>query len=148
MSQTYYKIWIHLVWSTKDRQPLLKKAFRQRVFQHIQEKAEAESVWMDTINGVEDHVHSLISLNPKYAISDVVNKLKGESSHWINSEDFLRVKFAWQRGFSAFSVSESGVDRVRKYIQNQETHHRKQAFREEVEKLYKLHRIQWEEGRT
>lgn len=149
MSHTYYKIWIHLIWGTKDKQPLLKDEFRHLVFQHIREKvADIEGVQLDMINGVVNHAHSLISLNPKYAISKIVNLLKGESSHWINSNDFLKVKFAWQRGFSAFSVSESAVTTIRAYIANQEEHHRKISFREEVERLYKLHKIQWDKGRT
>ena len=149
MSHTYYKIWIHLIWGTKDKQPLLKDEFRPLVFQHIREKAaDIEGVRLDMINGVENHAHSLISLNPQYAISKIVNLLKGESSHWINSNDFLKVKFAWQRGFSAFSVSESAVAKIRNYIKNQEKHHRKLSFQEEVERLYKLHKIQWDKGRT
>ncbi len=148
MPQTYFKIWIHLIWCTKNRQPLLKKPFRPKVLNHIKKEATSVGIRSDAINGIEDHVHCLISLNPKYAISDVVNKLKGESSHWINFNDFLAVKFAWQRGYSAFSVSESNVDRVRKYILSQEEHHKKHSFQEEVEELYKLHSINWQKRRT
>lgn len=144
MSQAYYKIWIHLIWSTKDRQPLLKTNFRPLVFDHIRQKAKEEDIWLDTINGIENHVHNLISLHPRFSVSRVANLLKGESSHWINSEDFLTVKFAWQRGYSAFSVSESNVGKVRQYIKNQEEHHRKLSFKKEVEKLYRLHKIQVE----
>jgi REP element-mobilizing transposase RayT len=143
MAHTYYKIWVHIIWSTKNRQPLLNKELRPQLFEHIREKAKEEGYHLDFINGVEDHVHSLFSLNPKFAISEVANKIKGESSHWINSGEFLKTKFAWQQGYAAFSVSESAVVKVREYIKNQEEHHRKMAFREEVEGLLRLHRIEF-----
>ena len=143
MAHAYYKIWVHIIWSTKDRQPLLNSALRPQLFQHIREKASEEGYHLDMVNGVEDYLHSLFSLNPKFAISEVVNKIKGESSHWINSDGFLKTKFAWQQGYAAFSVSESAIARVREYIKNQEEHHRKKTFREEVERLLELHRIEF-----
>lgn len=143
MSHTYYKIWIHIVWSTKHRQPLLHRALRPQLFQHIREKANEEGYHLDIVNGVEDHLHSLFSLNPKFSISEVVNKIKGESSHWLNSGGFLQRKFAWQEGYAAFSVSESAVSKVREYIKNQEAHHRRKTFQEEVERLLELHRIEF-----
>jgi REP element-mobilizing transposase RayT len=142
MAQTYYKVWIHLVWGTKSRQKLLRQEFRKTIFQHIKEKAEKEDYKIDMINGVEDHIHCLLSLNPKFSISEVVNKLKGESSHWINSEDFLKIKFAWQKGFGAFSVSESNIEKVRAYIINQEEHHKEVSFAEEWERLLELHNVE------
>lgn len=143
MAHTYYKIWVHIIWSTKDRRPLLNSELRPQLFQHVHEKAIAEGYYLDIVNGVDDHLHSLFSLNPKFAISEVVNKIKGESSHWINSNGFLKTKFAWQEGYAAFSVSESAVARVREYIKNQEEHHRKKTFREEVEGLLRLHKIEF-----
>lgn len=144
MSQTYYKIWIHLIWSTKGRRPLMQKEAREKILAHIREKARKEGYHIDTINGVADHLHCLISLSPRFAISEVMNKLKGESSHWINSEKVTRVRFTWQGGFAAFSVSASQVHRVRKYILNQENHHRKTSFAEEVDKFVKLYNAEGE----
>lgn len=135
MGNTYYKIWIHLVWATKYRFPFLSANIREKIFQHIREEAIKKDYHLDFINGIEDHLHCLISLNPKYSISQVVNDLKGESSHWINSENLLKDKFAWQRGFGAFSVSESGVAAVRKYILRQPEHHKHITFKEELELL-------------
>lgn len=142
MAQTFYKIWIHLVWTTKNRTPLMRKPIRPMIFQHIIEKAQTEGFHLDMINGIENHVHCLLSLNPKYAISQVVNLLKGESSHWINLNKIIRTRFSWQDGFSAFSVSESQVQRLRNYILNQEKHHRRMSYEEEIQKLYKLHKIE------
>ena len=131
MRHTFFKIWIHLVWSTKNREPLLIDKIRKNVFFHIKETAVEKDFHLDMINGTEDHLHCLLSLNPKLAISDVVNELKGESSHWLNKQNLMKVKFVWQRGFGAFSLSESNVKTVRKYILNQEEHHRKMSFKEE-----------------
>ena len=141
MQKTFFKIWIHLVWSTKSREPILIDKIRKDVFFHIKETAAENDYHLDMVNGTENHLHCLLSLNPRYAISDVVNELKGESSHWINEQNLLKVKFAWQRGFGAFSVSESNVKQVRKYILNQEEHHRKVTFKQEWESLMKRHGI-------
>ena len=135
MSQTFYKLWIHLVWGTKDSQPLLAKDIRPLVFEHIKDKARLEGYHIDAINGVADHVHCLMSLPPRFSISEVVNKLKGESSHWINAEKLTKTHFAWQGGFGAFSVSESDIGRVREYIAKQEQHHAKQSYAEEVQEF-------------
>lgn len=139
MSHTYYKIWIHVVWGTKNRQPLMAKQVRNEIFQHIEKKAKDEGYRLDAINGVADHIHCLISLQPKHSISEVVNKLKGESSHWINHERIIPGRFVWQGGFAAFSVGESQVDRVRAYIRNQEKHHQRMSFEFEVQQFLKLY---------
>ena len=139
MSQTYYKLWIHLIWSTKDRRPLIQKEIRWKIFDHINKKAKREGYYLDTINGVADHVHCLLSLQPRYSISEVVNKLKGESSHWINHERITPTRFVWQGGFAAFSVSESQVGKVRAYIRNQERHHQRMSFEFEVQEFLKLY---------
>ena len=141
MRHTFFKIWIHLVWSTKSREPILFDKIRKDVFFHIKEYATEKDFHLDMINGTEDHLHCLLSLNPKFAISDIVNELKGESSHWINEQNMMKVKFTWQRGFGAFSVSESNVKLVRKYILNQEKHHRKMSFKQEWESLLRKHNI-------
>ncbi|MGA9406595.1 MAG: IS200/IS605 family transposase [Bacteroidota bacterium] len=139
MSQTYYKLWIHLIWSTKDRQPIMQKEFRWKIFNHINQKAKEEGYHLDAINGAADHVHCLMSIRPKYSISEIVNKLKGESSHWINHEGIIPTRFVWQGGFAAFSVSESQLGKVRAYIHNQERHHQRMPFEVEVKKFLKLY---------
>lgn len=139
MSQTFYKLWVHLVWGTKDSRPLLTSNIRSILFEHIKGKARLEGYHLDAINGVADHIHCLMSLSPRLSISEVANKLKGESSHWINSERLTKTHFAWQGGFGAFSVSESQIDRVREYIINQEQHHSKQSYAEEVQEFLTMY---------
>lgn len=78
MGQTFFKIWIHIVWGTKDHIAVLNDDIRLKIFNHIKQKASDEKIYLDTINGTENHIHCLISINPKFSISDIVNKLKGE----------------------------------------------------------------------
>ena len=127
----YIKIWIHLVWTTKDRQPLLLKEIRQTVFEHIRNNAKSKDIYIDFINGHAEHVHCLISLKSNQNIDKILMLLKGESSFWINRNNLTQTKFEWQDEYFAVSVSESVVNKVRDYIKNQEVHHQKKSFMEE-----------------
>ncbi|CAN5884596.1 hypothetical protein BH11BAC4_BH11BAC4_00340 [soil metagenome] len=125
------KIWIHLVWATKNREPVLTKDSREKIFKHIRENGRQKNVYVDFVNGYTDHVHCLISLNAEQTIAKVVQLLKGESSFWANKNNLCKRKLVWQGEYFAVSVSESGVNRVREYIKNQEEHHRNKTFGEE-----------------
>jgi REP element-mobilizing transposase RayT len=127
----YIKIWVHLVWTTKNREPILTKEIRPNIFNHIRENAENKGIYIDFINGHLEHVHCLISLGPGQNIDNILMLLKGESSNWINKNEIFREKFKWQDEYFAVSVSESAVNRVRDYIKNQEEHHRKKSFQDE-----------------
>lgn len=129
------KIWIHLVWATKSRLPILTIDIRQAIFKHIKENGKQKNIHVDFVNGHIDHVHALISLNADQTIAKVAQLLKGESSFWINRNNLCRQKFAWQDEYFAVSVSESGIDRVREYIKNQEEHHRIKTFKEEYDEF-------------
>jgi REP element-mobilizing transposase RayT len=131
----YVKIWIHAIWATKYREPLLKPELRKTIFTHIRENARKKEIFLDFINGHEEHVHALISLNSTQSIDKVVMLLKGESSFWVNKSGLIAKKFAWQDEYCAVSVSESLVPRVRKYIAGQEEHHRRKTFQEEYDEL-------------
>ena len=126
----YIKIWVHLVWSTKNRQPLLASDIRKQVFDHIRKNAIDKDIYINFINGYNEHVHCLISLGSGQNIDNILMLLKGESSHWINKNKFFKKKFKWQDEYFAVSVSESAVNRVIDYIKNQEEHHRKRSFQE------------------
>ncbi len=139
--QTYHKIWMHFVWSTKKRERIITKDLKHRLIYHFKKYGEENDFYIDTTNGDMEHVHLLTGLKPTKAPSDIANLIKGESSHWINSNNFIRSKFAWQGGFSVFSISESQVDKVRRYIRNQEDRHRKKSYREELNNLLKHHGI-------
>lgn len=115
--------------------PVLHQKIRNLVFQHIQQNAETKGIWLDSVNGHIDHVHCLISLSKDQTISKIAQLLKGESSFWINKNNLTDSKFAWQDDYWAISVSESHVKQTRAYILNQEAHHRKTTFAEEVDKF-------------
>lgn len=127
----FVKVWIHFVWSTKNREPYLTDEIRQTVFQHIRENAQAKGIHLDFINGFKDHIHCLISLGTDQTIEKLMQLIKGESSFWINKNNLCRTKFEWQNEYFAVSVSESILESVREYIANQEEHHRTKTFDDE-----------------
>jgi REP element-mobilizing transposase RayT len=131
----YVKVWIHLVWTTKHRKPLLDDSIRARVLEHIRQNAKAKGIFIDHIDGYHEHVHVLISLGTDQKIAEVVKLLKGESSHWINQEQLVEGNFQWQHEYFAVGVSESIVDKVRAYIRKQEKHHSRHSFEDEFDSM-------------
>ena len=131
----FLKVWLHIVWSTKNRQPLLNKHIRPKVFSHLRENAIKKGIYVSFLNGHIDHVHCLISLGKDQTIAKIVQLLKGESSFWINQEKLINEYFEWQDEYFAVSVSESGVNRVREYIKNQEEHHKHKTFQQEYDEF-------------
>jgi REP element-mobilizing transposase RayT len=128
----FIKVYIHFVWSTKNRKPFLDSPeLRQRVWEHIKQNAKSKEIFIDTINGYQEHCHCLISLGIDQTMSKTMQLLKGESSFWINKHNLCKQKFEWQDDYFAVSVSESILDKVREYIKNQETHHKKKSFEQE-----------------
>ncbi len=140
MSHSLTKIWIHAVFGTKDREPLIHQSLENKLYQHIREHLERDfRCSVKSINGISDHIHVLFLLNPNFALKDILKNIKGESSHWINQENLTKEKFAWQTGYGAFSVSESIIDKVNLYILNQKVHHKEKSFAEEYEEFMKKH---------
>jgi len=131
----YVKMWAHLVWATKKREPVLGKNIRKNIFSHIRENALTKNIQIDFINGHVDHVHILLSLNADQTIANTIQLIKGESSYWINKNKLTPQKFEWQDDYFAVSVSESGIDKVRDYIKNQEEHHKKKTFQQEYDEF-------------
>jgi REP-associated tyrosine transposase len=133
MSQTYSNIWLHIIWSTKYRNPCLTKDIRILLFKHIREVSEDKGFYLSLMNGSADHIHCLVSIKPNVLISKVVNYIKGESSHWINKKGLSKESFRWQRGYSVFSVSKSQLRKIKDYIIDQELHHSKITYDKEIE---------------
>jgi len=143
MSHTWSRIWMHYTWSPKNRAPILSKKLLTVLKERLKSKyPKGGEIYVDTVNGIADHIHLLVGLKPTISASKAANQLKGESSHWINSNDIIPQKFAWQEGFGVASVSHSGVQRVRKYIFDQEEHHRKLTYEEEIRKFLKAFEIE------
>jgi len=144
MSHSLTCIWIHAVFGTKFRDSLILPEFESKLHAHMKMQLEEDlGCRVRVINGTSDHVHVLVLLNPNFAVKDILKNVKGESSHWVNQESFTRRKFAWQIGYAAYSVSESSLFAVEKYIQNQKEHHRKKAFPEECEEIAREHGLQF-----
>ena len=116
---------------------MLQDEIRLKIFHHIRENARQKGIYIDFINGYVDHVHCLISLGTDQTIEKIMQLIKGESSFWINKNHLCKTKFGWQDEYFAVSVSETNLDRVRKYIANQEEHHRSNSFEDEFEGFIK-----------
>jgi len=133
---SWVRVYMHMVFSTKNRQPFLNSSeLRRNVFEHIKNNAEEKGIWLDCINGYQEHAHCLISLGKEQTISKVAQLIKGESSYWINQHNLTSEKFVWQDDYWIVGVSESHLESVRKYIHNQEIHHSNQSFESEINKF-------------
>jgi REP element-mobilizing transposase RayT len=134
---SWVRVWMHVVFTTKNHEAFLNKEIRETVFAHIKQNAKEKEIWLDSINGYKDHVHCLISINRELSISKICQQIKGESSFWINKNKLTKSKFIWQDDYWAVSVGEDHIDTLRNYINNQEEHHRKKSFEEEVNDFFK-----------
>ena len=145
MSHSYNKIWLHVVFATKERIPLITFAIETKIYDHMCEQLIEIGCPVRIINGMPDHVHLLFLQNPKMAVADIVKQVKGNTSHWINEQDLIPERFAWQTGYAAYSVSESQLERVFQYINHQKEHHKRKTFAMEYDEFIALHRLQKEE---
>ena len=132
---SYTRIWIHAVWTTKNHSPYLTDEKRKLVLSHIKENAKQKGIYIDQINGWTDHLHALISLGANQSLSEVMQLIKGESSHWINKNRIIPNRFSWQDDYYGVSVGQAERSMLRHYISNQEIHHRKTSFQEELTKF-------------
>ena len=110
---SYIKIWIHAVWGTKGREPVLKPLILQQVCSHINSNAKEKGIYIDRINGYDEHIHVLMLLKSEYSISKQMQLLKGESAHWANEIHLLKNNLQWADKFFAASVSENKIESVR-----------------------------------
>ena len=133
---------MHLVFSTKSRFPSLISKWRDEFHAYLGGTVRGLGAVPEAVDGVEDHVHLLVSYKPTLTISDFVRELKEASSNWIGDRHVPR--FAWQDGYSVFSVSASQRDRVTDYIANQAVHHTRKTFRDELVELLAKHAIEYD----
>lgn len=133
----YLNIYLHIIWSTKNRTKIITKELKPLLLEHIKANAAAKGIFILAINCVQDHIHLLISLGADQTIGKVVQLIKGESSHWINRNNLIKGKFEWQDDYIAVSVSKSILEKIKSYISNQEEHHRIKSYSEEVEEFRK-----------
>lgn len=145
MADTYTKLHIQFVFAVKYRAGLIKQPWQSNLHQYITGIVQHNNHKMLQINSMSDHIHILIGMRPAQAISALVQKIKTESSKWINENKFCPTHFAWQEGFGAFSYSKSHVNNVIRYIQNQQAHHKNQTFLEEYRQILKLFEVEYQE---
>ena len=122
---------LHIVFSTKDRHPLIKPEFEQAIYKYISGIGQQLNIPILKIGGMSDHIHLLIILPPTIPLSVAMHRIKGSSSRWINQQFYSENEFKWQGGYSAFSVSRSNVEKVKEYISRQKIHHKNYSFEDE-----------------
>ncbi len=145
MANTYSQIYLQIVFAVKYRKALLDKAWRSQVFGvmgNLINEANSKTI---IVNGVEDHVHCFVGLKPAISVSELMKIVKAKSSKYINDHSLTRERFEWQTGFGVFSYSQIDIERVFKYIQNQEEHHRSKKFKEEYLELLKEYQVEYDE---
>jgi REP element-mobilizing transposase RayT len=135
----------HLVFSTKERRPLITPDLRVELYPYIGGIIRNKRGILLEIGGMPDHVHLVARLRPDIAIAEMLCFIKANSSKWANERPDLITEFAWQKGYGAFTVSQSQLPAVRHYVQTQEDHHRKQTFQQEFIALLKKHGIEYDE---
>ena len=141
MSQSLAKNTIHLIFSTQNRHPWLKPAIRTRLYAYLAgifQEWESPAI---VIGGHDDHIHALFSLNKNHPLKKIVEEVKKGSSKWIKTLGAELADFSWQNGYGAFSVSESNVPDVKKYIERQAEHHQRMTFQDEMRQFLARHGI-------
>ncbi|MDD5260291.1 MAG: IS200/IS605 family transposase [Methylacidiphilales bacterium] len=145
MSQSLARLHVHLIFSTKNREPVLHDTVRNSLHRYMATILQNFDCPPVLINSVEDHVHVLFELGRAVAVSDAVKEVKRASSKWIKTQGGEFAEFAWQAGYGAFGVSESNVVPVREYIARQREHHHKKTFQEEYRDFLKRYRVVFDE---
>jgi putative transposase len=141
VSHTFSKNHQHIVFSTARRRKTIAKEIQRKVWAYLAGICRNHGIFVRAIGGIEDHVHLLVELPPSMAVAKAVRLIKSNSSKWMNETGR---SFAWQKGYAAFSVSSSNIGAVMKYILNQEAHHQKMTFEEEIVALLKKHEVEFE----
>lgn len=141
MGDTYTQLYIQLVFAVKGRNNFIQAEWEDELHKYITAVIQNDKHKLIAINGMPDHIHIFVGLNPAISISDLVKDIKRASNNWINTKKFTTEKFAWQGGYGAFSYSKSQVDQVCKYISNQKIHHTKNSFKTEYIELLKIFEI-------
>ena len=125
--------------------PLITNELKPKLFAYIGGIVRGESGNLISIGGTEDHVHILIGFPSTISVAEMLRRIKGNSSHWVNEQNEIAVTFGWQRGYAAFSVSQSLMSKVTEYIKRQENHHKKVSFKDELERLLLKHGVEFDE---
>ena len=145
MPQSLVKNYVHIVFSTKNRQPFIDQSIKEELHAYLGGTCKELGCPVLAVGGVEDHVHILCMLSRNMALSELVGKVKANSSKWIKTKGEQYANFYWQNGYGAFSVNPTETEVVIKYIQNQEEHHKKRTFKEEYRLFLKKYKVKYDE---
>jgi len=145
MANTYTQLYVHLVFAVMGRASLISPKWKVDLYKYITGIVTNKQQKLMAINGMSDHIHILISTKPDCNLSDLVRDIKANSSKHINEQSWVNSRFEWQKGFGAFSVSSSQVDRTVKYIENQEKHHGRKTFKEEYIEFLNTYDVDFDE---
>ena len=145
MPGTYSNLLLHIVFSTKHRDPFIDEALEPRLYDYLGGVIRGQRGILYEIGGMPDHLHLLVRWRPDASISDLMRRLKGNSSKWIHETFPERRAFAWQEGYSVFSVSQRLVDKASQYIRNQKEHHKTVSFVDELLKLLRSNNVEFDE---
>ena len=145
MANTYTQIYIHVIFAVQGRQSLIPRERKEELYKYITGIVRNRGQKLIAVNGMTDHAHAFVGMKPTIALSDLVRDVKAGSSGFVNEKGWLRGKFRWQEGFGAFSHSHSEIDRIVRYIQRQEEHHRKKTFREEYLLMLKDFAVEYQD---
>ena len=145
MANTYTQLYIHTIFAVQNRQSLIHSNWEEQLYKYITGIVTNQGHKMLAINGMPDHLHVLIGMNPVQSLSDLMQDIKGDSSKWINKNKFVKGRFSWQKGYGAFSYASSHLDNVVKYILNQKEHHKKKTFIEEYVAFLKAFEVEYDE---
>ncbi len=145
MGSTLTNLVYHIIFSTKDRKPLLIQELQEELYRYVGGIIKGEGGILLQIGGMPDHIHLVVKLKPIHTLSEVMRKVKGNSSKWINEQKKLTGRFSWQEGYGAFTVSESQIPTVVEYVKEQENHHETLSFKDEFILILKRHQVQYDE---
>src|SRR5688500_155278 len=145
MPNTYSELNLQYIFAVKFRDAVIRPSWEKELYKFITTIFQDNGQKIVQVNGVADHIHILAGLNVSQSVSSIIQKVKSESSKWVNTKRFSPSKFAWQEGYAAFSYSKSHLPEVIRYIQNQKAHHQKQTFLEEYERFLTAFEIPFED---
>ena len=145
MSQSLSKIYVHLIFSTRGRKPFIPTEIQHELFSYMAKALNTLGCTVVQIGGMNDHMHILCILNKTTSTSDLVKKIKTDTSKWIKTKSSVPNDFHWQSGYAAFSVSQSDIEKVAAYIRDQPKHHEKISFKDELRKMLKRYKVNFDE---
>jgi len=145
MANTYSQIYLHYVFAVQNRLSLINPRWEVDLYKYMSGIISNNGHKVYVINGMPDHVHALVSMNPKQAPSDLMHDVKRSSSLWINENRFVSGKFSWQDGFGVFSYGHSQIPNIANYIEQQKRHHENRTFIEEYKEILKLFNVEFDE---